>query len=198
MKKCFINGILTFTIACNFANAAVTPSKADYDKFYHAVDYAVPTILNSLVYTYSFQQTIANAYGKSKIAPYALDPTVSSCLQTALEDKFYQPALKSAINDYLKSASPSEFHQDLGQFLDKDNVKVYRNFQDIFRLYSQSKTFDENIKILDKKEQMISKSKNQPIIAIKNFTHTINENSQFYQALNQQIQQCQKLQEVTP
>lgn len=188
----------------NFANAEVTPSKSDYDKFYQMLQNDMPAQLHGLSFMLAFVQISAEQVGKGT-PNTAIDPTnpkFAECMDSAIKRKFYELTLKQNFDKYLQQATLTDFQHDLKVYSQDNfqfNSKLYR---DIFTIYAKGKSSQYNIAISQQKLKQRKPIDNfSPFLGkqydgllSENYYDFFSEKSSLGEVIGKQLQACQTIQ----
>ena len=202
MKKLLIG--ITCLLTANLSFATVTPTQQEYDSFYQALQSDMPFTLHQLSFMVAFVQMSAESVGKSdpKNRFDPTDPKFAQCMQTAIDQPFYEPTLKQNFDSYLQQATPTDFQHDLkvySQHNFQSNSKLYR---DIFAIYAKGKSSQGNIAISQQKLKQRKPIDNfSPFLGkeydgllSESYYDFFSEKSSLGEVIGKQLQACQIIQ----
>lgn len=128
------------------------------------------------------------------------DTQFSKCLQTALDNHFFQPALSKAVKAYVENASDKEKNSDKAVIYNPYAIKINALFADLLKTYTQEisnaekqQHYDKNIKLY---HEYSAKFRETSIaygdsLFSPSYYHYFDEQSELSQALLKQVELCQ-------
>lgn len=145
MKKYLLISLLAIV---GHANAEVVPSSTQKQQLYQSFEAFIPSALFATGYALFYEASFVldtSEYPENPISPYdPFDPRFTTCMNTAIKQKSYEPVLDQIIDDYLIAVKPSEFKQDL-LYLQTDDMKaIYKTGQKFFEEFPKSRTPKQN------------------------------------------------------
>lgn len=141
MKKVLTPVLCVLLMACTTTKPK-QESVSDYNVIYQSIEQELPFKLNAMGLMIVFVHNQMNP--KSGNKDYKKINTTAKeyalCMQTAIDNKFYQNELSEAVTTYLSEVDKESLYKDMQVLTDKDFVATTILLKDVFKLYSSNQS----------------------------------------------------------
>lgn len=203
-----LNTVVGYAVINNSAASSITVSNTQVvsaisaytdnqaDELYHNIEVNIPSTIHVVANMGAYIQHTMIELGQlsSDKAFNPDEPAFAKCMQSAIDDKFYQSALDISYKNYLASVSPDELAQD--KMFINHPVTVFNNelYHDIFAQLSKSKTLEQNYELSAKLRAQLKEydEASLPDAISRAYYDNLGEKGPLAVAMGEQILQCIK------
>ena len=176
------------------SDSSVKNEDMSEDEFYNNLEGSIPF---SLYLTFGMAELVNVMMIESgqldlKYRFSSNDPNTAACMQSALDNKFYQQTLDNSYENYIKTVSFEDFNEDKLFINHPDTIFNNSIYKNVFSKLAQSQTKEQNYQLSAQLEKQLIEydEKASPDILSETIYQNFGEKSAFDIVLKSQIEKC--------